>query len=69
MLLYTSELILLLLSSVALSMKASKPVPVAAIHGQTITAPPCFTGEGGGVHSWAIPFHLHTLLLPSLKSV
>ena len=43
------KLIMLLLSAVTLSKKASEPPLVAVIYAQNITpSPPCFTGERGG---------------------
>ena len=45
----------------------SEPVPVVAIHAQTITlSPPCLTDEVVCFGSWAVPFFLHTYLFPIL---
>ena len=53
MLLYTSKLIVLLLSVVTSSTKTNESISVATMHTQTITPPPpCFTDEWGALDLW-----------------
>jgi len=64
---YALEFIVQLPSAVPSSVKISVPVPVAAIHAQTITPPPpCLTDELICFGSWAASFRLHTFFSPSL---
>jgi len=66
--LHTSEFIVQLPSAVTSLLKISVPVPVAAIHAQSITTPPpCLTDELLCFRSWAVLYHLYTLFLPSLS--